>query len=116
MMGCRIHGEQCRTPWGWDAEHSDFSHPWTLADVDNPCHRPFRYAYFTVEEYVEAFHLHRVVQRDKRLTSAENSAAHRARLESQGNPHLLRCWQFAWAGDYEGLADYLLERVRQGAP
>lgn len=108
-MICRLHGSGCRIPWGWDPEHSDVTHPWTLADADDLCHRPYRYAYLTVEAYVEAFHLHRAVQRDNAPTTAENKAAYRVWLQTYGDPQRLLWWEMAQAGDYEGLVENYLD-------
>lgn len=82
--GCRLHGEACRIPWGYDAAHTDSPRPYSVDELAVREVGPHRFAYTTVGEYEQAFYLWRALRRDARLNSTEQDAADSVRLARLG--------------------------------
>lgn len=72
--GCRKHGPGCSVRWGYDPEHTDSDRPYTVDELGERLDAPHRYAYPTVREYEQGFHIWRAIRRDERLTAAEEKA------------------------------------------
>lgn len=73
-MGCRLHGPGCQVRWGYDQEHTDSDHPYSVDELGDRAEAPHRYAYPTVQQYEQGFHIWRAMRRDDRLTRAEEQA------------------------------------------
>lgn len=71
---CRKHGEGCAIPWGYDRDHTDSDRPYSVAELGDRLEAPHRYAYPTVREYEQGFHIWRAMRRDDRLTWDEERA------------------------------------------
>jgi hypothetical protein len=72
--GCRLHGPGCSVPWGYDPDHTDQRHPYTVEQlaVREVC--PHRYAYPTPGAYIDGWRLWRAFRRDEGLSPAEADA------------------------------------------
>lgn len=81
---CRLHGPSCRIPWGYDSEHTDSPHPYTLAELVERAEAPHRYAYASVRDYEQGFSLWRALRRDEELSAAEREARMIATFERRG--------------------------------
>ena len=75
FIGCRLHGPDCRTPWGYDQAHTDSPHPYTLSELAEREQGPHRFAYPTVESYELGWYTWRALRRDAEPTRAERDAA-----------------------------------------
>ncbi|GAB2858212.1 hypothetical protein GCM10022221_67130 [Actinocorallia aurea] len=74
MTGCRLHGQHCRVPWGYDPAHTDRRRPYTLDELADRNEPPHRYAYPDTAAYLDAWHLWRALRRDGRLNPQEAAA------------------------------------------
>lgn len=72
---CRLHGSTCRTPWGYDPEHTDSATPYTLEELAERQESPHRYAYASLREYEAEFRLWRAVGRDAAPSPLERLVA-----------------------------------------
>ncbi|GIH95317.1 hypothetical protein ACFFMN_23435 [Planobispora siamensis] len=72
--GCRLHGPRCRVPWGWDPAHTDSARPYSVEELAIRPDCPHRYAYATVEDYLQGWRLWRAMRRDDGLSAAELEA------------------------------------------
>jgi hypothetical protein len=68
---CRAGHEGCRTPAGWDPEHSDQQTPYTLDQLAGREQAPHPGAYPDTQAYLLGFHVWRALRRDARLSAAE---------------------------------------------
>jgi hypothetical protein len=73
-FGCRLHGETCRIPWGYDEAHTDSPGPYTLDELAARRVGPHRFAYGSAEEYERAWYLWRALKWDAELTTVERDA------------------------------------------
>lgn len=81
---CRKHGEGCAVPWGYDRDHTDSDRPYSVAELGGRLEAPHRYAYPTVSEYEQGFHIWRAMRLDDLLTTAEQEARETVLLERLG--------------------------------
>lgn len=89
--GCRVHGTGCSIPWGYDEAHTDQHHPYTPEQLAGREECPHRYAYPTVEDYLEGWRLWRVYRNENRLNPAEAAvrwAVIEERIISALPPHI----------------------------
>lgn len=80
-QGCRIHGPDCQTPWGYDRAHTDSARPYTLDELAGRDDGPHFYAYPDGEAYERAWALWRAFVRDSRLTGPEMDAVVSVQLD-----------------------------------
>lgn len=74
MNRCRLHGEACHVPWGYDKAHTDSLRPYTVEELSDRMEAPHRHAYPTARDYERGFYLWRAMRLDDRLTRAEEAA------------------------------------------
>ena len=71
---CRKHGQGCNVRWGYDLDHTDSDHPYSVDELAGRHEAPHRYAYPSVREYELGFYTWRSMRRDDRLTRDEEQA------------------------------------------
>lgn len=71
---CRKHGEGCAIPWGYDPNHTDSDHPYSVDELERRQEAPHRFAYPSAREYEFGFYIWRSMRRDDRLTRDEERA------------------------------------------
>lgn len=90
---CRAGHRNCTVGWGYDEAHTDSPRPYTLDELAARTAPPHRFAYPSVEEYVDAFHLWRSLRRDAEQTHAERDIVWRWRVTEMahqlGKPELV---------------------------
>ncbi|MGW7087485.1 hypothetical protein ACWGH2_28865 [Streptomyces sp. NPDC054871] len=74
QTGCRLHGPSCRTAWGYDQQHTDSDHPYSVSELADRAEAPHRYAYATNRDYELGFYTWRSMRRDDRLSREEERA------------------------------------------
>ena len=83
---CRKHGKGCTVPWGYDSEHTDSDHPYSVDELAARVEAPHRYAYRSNREYELGFYTWRSMRRDGRLTRDEERAREPVLLAHLGIP------------------------------
>lgn len=99
---CRLHGEPCRTRWGWDREHTDSPRPYTLDELAARPDNPHFYAYPMSEEYQAGWRLWRALRLEGHLTPLEDYVRVLARAEILGGQELADQWR-SWHPELEAL-------------
>lgn len=83
-LGCRLHGQRCQVPWGYDPAHTDSTRPYTVDELAARREAPHRYAYGPYRDYELAFYTWRSLHRDARLNAQEEDVRMRGRIENAG--------------------------------
>lgn len=81
ILGCRIHGEACRTPWGYDEAHTDQRTPYTLDQLATRNCDPHYFAYSDAASYEQGWYLWRALRRDAEPNAAEADVIWNGRLD-----------------------------------
>lgn len=89
-LGCRLHGQHCSVPWGYDPDHTDSARPYTVDELADRLEAPHRYAYGPYRDYEVAFHVWRSMRRDSRLNAEEEDVHVLGRIENAGLMDVLR--------------------------
>ena len=81
---CRLHGQGCRTPWGYDPDHTDSHRPYPVDELAARADSPHRYAYPDHQAYLDGWTLWKALRRDGFLNQEESEARETVILRHMG--------------------------------